>query len=104
VRVLVTVAVLFAGFESTTPAGADTVAVLESVPVALEETAPVTVKTTFAPGASAASVALRFPLPLAEGQAVPAHVQVSPVKAPEKVSSRVAPVAGLGPELVTVIV
>lgn len=96
---------LFAGFESTTLGGELTVAVLASEPVAPASTAAVTVYVNVPPK-STVTESLMLPEPLAL-QLEPTdaeQVQVTPVKTAGKMSVTVAPIASLGPLLVTVIV
>src|SRR5256884_6052146 len=95
-RTSLTVALLFPG-GSFTPAGAVTVAVFASVPVALLGKFPVAVKVTVPP-ARMFTVALRFPAPDA-GQldpAVAAQVQLTPVSAAGNTSATVAPLTPPG--------
>ena len=105
VRVSVSVALLFAGFVSVTPAGAATVAVLDKLPVAVGKMVPVTVKVT-EPPAGRFTVSLMFPEPAAVAVPPPAPtaVQVTPVKVAGSVSATVAPGALLGPAFEAVIV
>jgi len=91
---------------SFVPTGAATVAVLASVPVALAEIVPVAVNVTVPP-LSTFTLAARFPLPLAAGQAEPAvavQLQVTPLMIAGKLSVTVAPVTALGPALLTAMV
>ena len=101
----VSVAVLFAGVGSVTPAGAAIVAVLTRLPVAEATTVPVTVNVAVAP-TGRSTEALMLPLPLA-GQAPPPaaeHVHVTPDSAAGIVSVTVAAVTADGPVLVATIV
>jgi hypothetical protein len=106
--VLVAVELLFELVGSLALAGADTVAVLLMLPVALPLTVPVAVNVAVAP-LFRLTVALMLPEPLA-GQLLPAatgetaHVHVTPVTMDGKVSATVAPVTALGPLFVTRIV
>src|SRR5882762_8030319 len=105
VSVSLSVAELFPGFVSVTPAGALTVAVLLSVPVARLEIVQVEVYVTLPP-AGRLTVSLMLP---ANGPAVqvpplaPTHV-VLQVSEAGKVSATVAPEALLGPALLAVMV
>src|SRR3954469_17462350 len=95
--VSLSVAELLPGVGSVTPAGADTVAVLLSVPVAAAETAQLAVYVTLPP---AGRLTLLLMLPAPEAVQVPppapTHVQVQ-VNDAGKVSATVAPEAVLGP-------
>ncbi len=103
--VSVSVAELFPGFGSVTPAGAAIVAVLTSVPVAAAETVPTTVNVAVPPGGRL-TLAPMFPAPAAGHVPPPAptHVQVAPIIAAGNVSATVAPTAVLGPALLATIV
>ncbi len=105
VSVSVSVAELFAGVGSVTPAGGATVAVLTSVPVAAAEIDPLTVNVTEAP-TGRFTEALMLPLPLAGHvpPAAPVHVQVTPLNAAGIVSATVAAVTADGPAFVATIV
>ena len=98
VIVSVSVAELLPGFGSVTPAGAATVAVLTSVPVAEADNVAVSVKVAVAP-TGRLTAALMFPEPDAGHVPPPAptHVHVAPVSAAGNVSATVAPVTALGP-------
>ena len=90
--VSVSVAELFAGFGSVTPAGVAIVAVLLSVPTAAAETVPVTVNVAVPPGGRLTPAAI-LPDPDA-GHAPPpppTHVHVAPRIAAGSVSATVAP-------------
>lgn len=103
---LVTVVVLLPGSGSVTPVGGVTLAVLAIGPVAFAGTCAVTVNVAVPPFARL-TVVLMLPVPLAVLQAEPddaVHVQATPVSTLGMVSVTVAPVTGLGPSLVTVIV
>jgi hypothetical protein len=103
--VSVSVALLLPGVGSVTPAGAATVAVLESVPVAAGEMVAETVKVTDPPtGRLTVSLMLPEPEAVAVPPPAPTAVQVTPVRDAGKVSATVAPVALLGPALDAVIV
>ena len=100
------VALLLAVSASTAPAGAVTVAVLTSRPVAFAAIRPVTRNVARSP-ASSVTVVARLPVPEAAAQLDPAsatQVQVGDTKAAGKVSVTLAAVTGLGPGLVTTIV
>ena len=101
----VSVAVLFAGVGSVTPAGGATVAVLARLPVAAAAIRPVTVNVTVAP-TGRLTVVLMLPLPLAVHvpPPVPVHVQVTPLSDAGMVSATVAAVTAEGPALVAAIV
>src|SRR3954465_1175718 len=102
--VSLSVAELLPGVGSVTPAGAVTVAVFESVPVAAAETEQLAVNVTLPPLGR-----LTLPLMLPEPDAVqvpppaPTQVQVQ-VSEAGKVSATVAAVALLGPALEAVMV
>jgi hypothetical protein len=103
--VSLSVALLLPATGSVVPPGAVTVAVLLRVPVAPEAIVALTVKVAVPP-TSSVTLLLMLPLPLA-GQLDPAEalqVQATPVRLAGKVSPTVAPVATLGPLLVTVTV
>jgi hypothetical protein len=105
VTVSVSVAELLAANGSVTPAGAVTVAVFSSVPVAVGESVAVTVKVA-APLAARSTVAAMSPAP-DTGQELPAearHVQAAPVSPAGKSSVTATPVTALGPALATTIV
>src|SRR3954447_22197503 len=105
-RVIVVVSVsLLLPAASVTPAGALTVAVLDSVPVAEEATVPLTVNVAVPPERRLTEAAM-LPVPEA-GQDEPleaVQVQAAPVKAAGKVSATEAPTTSEGPLLVTTIV
>lgn len=91
---------------SVTPLGLETVAVLVMFPVAFDGKDAVRVKVAEPPFARL-TVVLMLPVPLALPQLDPldaAHVQETLPRMPGTVSVTVAPVTGLGPSLVTVIV
>src|SRR5262245_42546479 len=96
-RVSVSVAELLPGVGSLTAPGVATVAVLDSVPVALAEIVALAVKVT-EPPAGRLTVSLMFPAPLAvhDPPPAPTHVQVA-VSAAGNVSATVDPGALLGP-------
>src|SRR5437899_2861231 len=106
--VSVSVALLLVETGSEVPAGAATVAVLTRLPVAEDRAVPVTVKTTelLAPEAmlTVAARLLPEPLPPLVTEAVPVvlDVQVTPVRMAGMESATLAPMASLGPVLVTV--
>ena len=105
VRVSVSVAVLFAGVGSVTPAPTETVAVLANEPVAPGATVPLTVNVAVAlTGRS--TVALMLPLPDAGHAAPPVVVQVhvAPVSATGNVSVTLDAGAADGPALEATIV
>ena len=100
------VAELLTRFGSKTPAGAVTVAVFASDPVADGETFATTVYVAVPPTRSEGVVAM-LPAPLAAPQLEPAeaaHVHVSDAIAAGSVSATAALVTGLGPRFVTTIV
>src|SRR4026208_719382 len=105
VNVSVSVAELLPGFGSVVPAGGVTVAVLTRVPVALADILQVTVKIT-EPPKGIFTDALILPEPEAGPVAPPAYtaVQLAEVIKAAKLSVTVAPVALLGPLLLTVMV
>ena len=89
---------------SDVPTGGVTLAVLIRFPVALATTKPVAVKVRVPPFKTS-TFALIFPEPLA-GQLEPAlaaQVQLTPVMVAGKLSTTVAPIAALGPALLTTI-
>jgi hypothetical protein len=100
----VSVAVLFAGVGSVTPAPVATVAVFTRFPVAPALIAAFTVYVTLLP-AGRFTVALMLPVPgvVHVPPPVPAHVQLA-VKIPGNVSITVDPGALLGPGLLATIV
>src|SRR5260221_281234 len=104
--VSVSVAVLFPGVASVTPAAGVTVAGLTRLPVAPDRMLAVTIKGAL-PAASRLTLALMLPVPLA-GPDEPAEyvaVQLSLLRKPAgNVSVSVDPVASLGPALVAMIV
>jgi hypothetical protein len=101
-------AVLLPGTGSTTPAGADTVAVLVNAPVVPAATTPDTVIVATAPEARSSVVATAFPEPETAPQLpLPveiAQVQVTPVTPAGIESARLAPVTPDGPLFVTATV
>jgi hypothetical protein len=101
----VSVAELFPGVGSVTPAGAVTVAVFSSVPVAVGDSVAVTVKVA-TPLAARSTVAAMSPAP-DTGQELPAearHVQAAPVSPAGKSSVTATPMAALGPALAVTMV
>src|SRR5437660_12471687 len=108
--VSVSVELLLAVLESVVPLGAVTVAVFTRLPVAEDRAVPVTVKTTELPDPAAMlTVALRvLPEPVAPlvTAALPVvlEVHVTPVRVAGMVSDTMAPIASVGPLLVTVMV
>ena len=108
VRILsVSVALLFAGFGSTTPAGLAALAVFVRKPDALFATLPLVVVNVTVLPTGIFTTRLIFPLPLAEppqvAPPVVAHVQfIVPLRGfgVGKLSVMVAPVTALGPALV----
>src|SRR5262249_56892715 len=95
----VSVALSFAEFGSTTPAGVATDAVLATVPVAPPLSVPVATKVT-EPPEGRSTRRLRLPLPLAAPQLpppAPEQVQVTPVIAAGKGSVPVAPPTAFRP-------
>ena len=106
VSVSVSVALLFPGVGSVTPAGSVTVAVLDRFPVAEALMVADTVYVILLPvGMLTVSLMLSGPaavFPVAPPAAT--LVYVTPVSIPGKVSATVTPLASLGPELVTVTV
>ena len=100
----VSVAELLPGVGSVTPAGAATVAVLLSVPLAAAEIVQLAVYVVLPP-AGRLIVSLMLPLPLAVHVPPPAPTQVQvQVSAAGKVSAITAPGALLGPAFDAVIV
>ena len=100
------VAVLLVVSGSTAPAGAVTVAVLTSRPVALGAIRPVTVNVARSP-ASSVTVVARLPVPEAAAQLDPVsavQVHAGATSATGNTSVTLAAVTGLGPMLVTTIV
>src|SRR5439155_1312528 len=98
------VAELLPGVGSVTPAGAATVAVLLSVPVADAEIVQLDVYVVLPPlGKFTVSLMLPEPDAVHVPPPAPTHVQVQ-VSDAGKVSATVAPVALLGPALLAVIV
>ena len=100
------VAVLLAGTGSVAPAGAVTVAVLTSEPVAFDAIRPVTGNVARSP-ASSVTVVARLPVPEAAAQLDPAsatQVHAGATSATGNTSVTLAAVTGLGPRLVTTIV
>ena len=106
VSVSMSVELLLPGAGSVTPAGAVTVAVLASVPVAFDATLATTVYVT-APPTGKSIVSLMLPLPLAVKPAappLPAAVKVALAIPAGSTSATLAPVTSLGPLLVTTTV
>ncbi len=104
--VFVSVAELFPGVGSVTPAGAATVAVFATVPVAFAAMVATTLKVT-EPPEGRLTKALIFPVPLAAGQEPPpaaTHVHVAPEIPAGNVSVTVAPTTGSGPAFEATIV
>jgi hypothetical protein len=103
--VVLSVAELLVVGESVTPAGAVTVAVFESVPVAEEATVPVAVKVALLV-VGRLTVVEMFPAPEAAAQLPPTdeQVQVTPVNVAGKVSLTAAFTTSDGPLFVTTIV
>src|SRR5262245_14649616 len=104
--VSVSASVLLAELGSEAPAPGATVAVLTRTPTASGATAADAVKVAVAPRGRL-MVSLMEPLPAGALQLPPsdaAHVHVTPVSAAGKTSVTVAPIASLGPLLVTTIV
>ena len=102
---VVSVAELLAGVGSVAPPGNATVAVFDSVPVAVETTVVETVNVTL-PVARTLTDAEMFPDPEA-GQLEPAvaeHVHVAPVSVAGIVSVTVAPLIADGPAFDTTMV
>src|SRR4249920_3420616 len=100
------VAVLLLVSPSTAPAGAVTVAVLTSRPVAFAAITPVTVNVARSP-ASSVTVVARLPAPEAVAQLDPGsavQVHAGATRATGNRSLTLAAVTGLGPALVTTIV
>jgi hypothetical protein len=96
--VVVSVAELFAGVGSVDPPGRATVAMFDSVPVAVDETVAFTLKVTEPPERMLTEAAM-LPDPEA-GQLEPAdaaHVHVTPVRLAGIVSVAVADVIAEGP-------
>src|SRR5262245_2422532 len=103
---LLSVALLFPGTGSVTPAGAVTVAVLVKAPVVPDGTVPLTVNVAWVPAGSVTS-ALMLPVPDGVPHAAPAlgvQVQVKPASGAGKVSCTCALVTSEGPTLVTTMV
>ena len=99
------VAVLLAGSGSRAPAGAATVAVLTSRPVAFAAIRPVTMNVARSP-ASSVTVVARLPVPEAAAQLDPGsavQVHAGATRATGNRSVTLAAVTGLGPVLVTTI-
>src|SRR5262245_13358455 len=110
VKLSVSVAVLLFGLLSVSPAGGETVAVLTRVPVALGLMLAEKEKVTLAPTGRSTCV-LRAPVPLlglpevmAPPPLAPTNVQVSLVTPAGTASETLAPLATLGPALLTTIV
>src|SRR5690242_11186404 len=105
-RVSVSVALSLPAVPSITPAGAATVAVFASEPVAEAATLQVAVKVAVPPLRRLTALVAMLPEPDA-GHALPAlaaQVQVQALSAAGKVSVTVAPVTALGPLFVAVMV
>ena len=103
VSVSVSVALLLAASASTTPPGAEIVAVLTSEPVAVASTVAVMVYVADAPTGRLTVVA-RSPVPFGSPQTAPdvaAQLQVAPVSAAGSVSATTASVTADGPALAT---
>ena len=102
---LASVAELFPGTGSVTPAGTAIVAVLAIGPVVPAGTMPSIVKVAAAPAGRSTSVS-RSPLPLGVQVAPPVAVQVhvKPVRIPGRASCTRAAVTLLGPALLAVTV
>src|SRR5438552_1059229 len=104
--VSVSVALLFVRFGSVIPPGVATVAVFDSVPVAVTSRLPVARNVTVLPDRRSTD-RLMFPEPLLAPQLAPAEatqLQLSPPRTAGNVSVTIAPTAESGPSLVTVIV
>jgi len=102
--VSVSVALLLAVFGSVVPAGAATVAVLASDPVAVTASVAVTLKVALPPLGSVTVRLVMFPVPVAVPQAEPAeavHVQATPLSPAGIGSLTTALVAVLGPAFET---
>ena len=103
--VSVSVAVLLAGVGSVTPVGAVTLAVLESVPLAVEASSAVSVYVAVAPlGRFTVSVIEPVPLAVHVAPLDAEHVHVAALRADGSESVTVAPVTADGPTLVATIV
>lgn len=105
-NVSVSVALLFAGLDSTAPGGGAMVAVLVTLPVAFGEIVAVN-EYVAVPFTARSTVVLMLPVPLAEPQLEPAEavqVQLAFVKLAGRLSATAAPVIALGPELETTMV
>ena len=104
--VSVSVDELLTSRKSLEPTGAVTVAVFDSVPLAVCETVPMTVNVAIVPDLRVTVVAMS-PLPLAEAQlpfaGTTEHVQVADWSAAGSVSVTSASVTSEGPLLVTLI-
>lgn len=106
VSVSVSLAVLFAELLSVEPAGAATVAVFVTVPVALLATVVLTVNVAVPPGSKLTVVVILI-VPLGVAQAEPAdaeQVHEDIIRLVGKISVTSAPITALGPELLTMIV
>src|SRR5258707_15442189 len=104
--VSVSVALLFVMSGSMMPGGGVTVAVFDSAPAALLSSVAVAVNVAVPPRRRS-TVWLMFPEPLATPQLEPseaAHVHVTPMRLPGKVSVTAPFVDRLGPPFLTVIV
>ena len=98
VSVSVSVAELLPGVGSVTPAAAVTVAVFESVPLALAEIVPVAVYVTEPPaGRLAVSLILPEPEAVHVPPPAPTQVHVTPVIDAGNASAMMVPGASLGP-------
>jgi hypothetical protein len=105
-RASVSVAVLFAEFESVNVLGALTVAVFASEPLAVGVTVPVTERVALEPAARETGTEIALPVPLAvehDPAPVTVHVHVTPVSEAGTVSAMVAPATEEGPEFATTI-
>ena len=102
----VSVALLFPGIGSVTPAGGVTVAVLEIAPTVPFATVPVMVRVADVPDVRSTVVAMS-PLPDAAAQepslTATTHVQVADVTPAGRVSVTTAPVTSAGPLLAMTI-
>ena len=106
VSVSVSVALLLPGVGSVMPPGTATVAVFDSVPVAVAEIVQLALNVAVPPTARSTALVEMFPDPDA-GQLLPtlaAQVQVQALRDTGKVSLTDAPVTGLGPPFDAVIV
>jgi hypothetical protein len=104
--VSVSVAVLLAAFDSVTPEGTFTVAILTSEPVEPDAIVAIIVNVAVPP-TKRFTVVLIAPVPLVSAHAEPLdaeHVHVAPVTPDGRLSITVAPVTGFGPALLATIV